>query len=91
MLCQSPRLWKSTWVSVLTTLAMLAPPVASSAAESHGLVQWTCSSGNMALLVLADNSARKSGSFSTGSLRPRPFRHAVRGADPAGGTLTPRF
>lgn len=59
MPCQSPRLWKSTWVSVLTTLAMLAPPVASSAAESHGLVQWTCSSGNMALLVLADNSARE--------------------------------
>jgi hypothetical protein len=62
MPCQSPRLSESTFVSVLTAMAVLAAlvlPVVSIAAESHGATQWTRSSGNMTLLVLADNSAKE--------------------------------
>jgi len=59
MFCQSPRLLKSTFVSVLTALAALTLPVVSGAAESQSAGRWTRSSGNMTLLVLADSAARE--------------------------------
>lgn len=56
---QSPRLSESTFVFVLAALAVLVLPAVSGAAEGHGVAQWTRSSGNMALLVVTDSSARE--------------------------------
>lgn len=59
MPCRSPRPAASTVVSILTALAVLVLPAVSSAAETHRVAQWTRSSGNMTLLVVADSSARE--------------------------------
>jgi len=59
MSSQSPHSRDSEVLSVLAIFAALALPVSAGAAETRSAAPWTRASGNMTLLVLADNSARE--------------------------------
>ena len=59
MFSQSARPRASAFLSVLAVIAALAPPIPSRGAEKRPAAPRTRASGNMTLLVLADNAARE--------------------------------